>query len=377
MIRSGLQVTIVSNVYAPPIEGAYVETLSTILRLSAETPKMPLLLSTGRTKSKLRRLVEFHDIVYVSGKMLYLVPWLKKTNSSLKIVVHLHDYQFICPHSSLYNTLHRGTCENIWSAPDCTRCTQKLFWLQNRSLTNSVLNAAVSLSWREINNIPRVLRETDLFIVVSNRQLELIVENLGKYSQEFRRKTKVLYNPVDGNISYVPPSLGKIVNLAYFGGTTYIKGYEEIVRTVQNLKDPSVRLLVTRSQRGEGSSRIQFLGDLDRAERQKVLQTIWALVLPSIWEETSSYAAVEVQLQGRPVIATQLGGVRENIVEQGFTGSLVDPTEHQQFEEIIQYYKAKLIENPLAYTKRISEMSQKFFSDRTSKSYQSFLDIVA
>ncbi len=55
-----------------------------------------------------------------------------------------------------------------------------------------------------------------------------------------------------------------------------------------------------------------------------MLSTFDVLLFPSVWEENSPIVLREALLSGKPVIASNLGGVPE-IVEDGVNGLLFDP----------------------------------------------------
>jgi glycosyltransferase involved in cell wall biosynthesis len=66
------------------------------------------------------------------------------------------------------------------------------------------------------------------------------------------------------------------------------------------------------------------LGWLEADDLQRAYQEAWVLVLPSIWEEGLGMVLVEAGLMGRPVIGSNLGGIRD-IIHHGHNGFLVPP----------------------------------------------------
>jgi 1,4-alpha-glucan branching enzyme len=108
---------------------------------------------------------------------------------------------------------------------------------------------------------------------------------------------------------------------------------------------PSVRLLVA----GDGSyrkelevkvdrlglrSHVSFLGWIEAADLRSAYREAWVLVLPSILEEGLGMVLVEAGLMGRPVIGSDLGGIRD-IIQHGHNGLLVPPGNSKALAEAI------------------------------------------
>lgn len=86
--------------------------------------------------------------------------------------------------------------------------------------------------------------------------------------------------------------------------------------------------------------KIQFLGHLSNEEIPKVLQNIDIFVMPSI-NESFGVAAIEAQAMEIPVVASNIGGIPEAVLDQK-SGILINPNSTKELQESI----IKLIENP-------------------------------
>lgn len=73
-----------------------------------------------------------------------------------------------------------------------------------------------------------------------------------------------------------------------------------------------------------GDPRIRFRGAFAEGAQDDVLAGLDAVVLPSLWWETTGLVLLEALAAGRPVIASDLGGMPE-VVSHGTTGLLVPP----------------------------------------------------
>ncbi|GBC84990.1 Alpha-D-kanosaminyltransferase [bacterium HR11] len=81
-------------------------------------------------------------------------------------------------------------------------------------------------------------------------------------------------------------------------------------------------------------SRVSFLGWLKPERLQRAYAESWVLVLPSIWEEGLGMVLVEAGLMGRPVIGSDLGGIRD-IIQHGHNGLLVPPGDAERLADAI------------------------------------------
>jgi glycosyltransferase involved in cell wall biosynthesis len=75
----------------------------------------------------------------------------------------------------------------------------------------------------------------------------------------------------------------------------------------------------------EGSSNIHFVGQLPYGQLRKLYQSAVALIVPSIAFEVAALVIIESFREGTPVIARNLGGMREHVVETG--GGIVYDTD--------------------------------------------------
>ena len=68
---------------------------------------------------------------------------------------------------------------------------------------------------------------------------------------------------------------------------------------------------------------IEYLGELNHADKVELLRTSHALVFPIDWEEPFGLVMIEAMACGTPVVATRRGSVPE-VVSHGRTGLIVD-----------------------------------------------------
>ena len=132
-----------------------------------------------------------------------------------------------------------------------------------------------------------------------------------------------------------PPLSGPPV-MAYAGRLSPEKGVAALLRAFAGLKEsaPEVRLWIA----GDGpdgsslrrlaadlgiSDRVDFLGALSREALEARFDTVWAQIVPSLWDEPFGMVAIEAMMRGTAVVASDGGGLHD--IVRPDTGVLVPP----------------------------------------------------
>jgi glycosyltransferase involved in cell wall biosynthesis len=148
------------------------------------------------------------------------------------------------------------------------------------------------------------------------------------------------------------------------------KGHKYLFEAVRTLKErfPRLRLLVAGEGPQESELRelaprlgldkeIVFLGF--RRDIPQLLNTLDAFALASL-KEGLGVALLEAACAGRPIVATNVGGIPE-IIKDGETGLLVPPADSRSLAEKLAY----LIEHP-EQARRLGANARAFVRDRFS-----------
>ena len=195
-----------------------------------------------------------------------------------------------------------------------------------------------------------ILERIESFVL---RQADLVVP-MGKFTTELAlnkganpAKIVVLPFPVRwANCTRVEPITPEPCVL-FVGRLEKEKGVHILLEAMKTVlqRMPSVRLFIA----GDGSYRqalqaqaeslsltesVSFFGWLNPKELQDLYRKAWVLVLPSILEEGLRKVLVEAGLMGRPVIGSDLGGIRD-IIRHGYNGFLVPPGDAKALAEAI------------------------------------------
>ncbi|MBT7007611.1 glycosyltransferase family 4 protein [Candidatus Falkowbacteria bacterium] len=270
----------------------------------------------------------YHQLTYSVLKPLkkYKIP----------TVLTLHDYHLISPN---YNLFHKGkVCEVVKK-----HSYYKAIF--HRCVDNSFLKSiagAISSYWHWLY---RVEEKVDLFISPSN-----FLKN--KYKEfGFKGKFEVVNNVVD--LKDFEPSYPAGDYITFVGRLSEEKGLINLLKVMVHLPEINLKIAGDGPQEKElkkfvivhGLKNVEFLGYLEKAELQNVVKRSAFVVVPSIWYENYPMTAVEAMALGKPVVASDLGGLTE-IVTDGQTGLLLFPGNQKVWQSAIKklFSDKKLLE---------------------------------
>ena len=244
-----------------------------------------------------RKLVEWADVVYIPRYAYSVIPRVKELGR--RVIVHLHDYQPV----SYTSVIFHG--DNFKS--DFTRT----FYYELHQ--HGLVRALVTSPLTPINRLAREwVSQADAVVCVSNRQCEIVRERM----PEVRDKSVVIYNPLP-DIPPVRKELGDEKVLLYLGGSSFVKGFHLILKVANKLliKYKDLKILMTQIKKNESlSPNCLALGKLPYFDIIKLHKMAYALLFPSIWEETLGYVVIESMMMGTIPIAAKVGGVPEVVV---------------------------------------------------------------
>jgi glycosyltransferase involved in cell wall biosynthesis len=266
------------------------------------------------------------DLVHVHGVHRQLSPSIvaEAHRARIPVVQSLHDYHPVCPADDL---LFSGT-----SACEPTRCGPvnilpcALYHCVQNSRPKSA-PSGIEFLWRRW--VARYEPLADA-LISSNNYLQRTVRTGGYV----RRPIHVLPNAIPTPPDAGPPGEG----FACAGRLSREKGLPTLLRAVRLAGVP---MLVA----GDGPLRdtlasaappgVEFLGRLDGAGVDALLSRSRAAVVPSEWAENAPMAVLEPMALGRPVIASRMGGIPEQ-VRDGRDGILIPPGDVQALAQALR-----------------------------------------
>jgi len=335
MIRAGQDLTICTT------RRTCKESVAWLSSLGADVIQFPSnamdARQTGRYTQELARIFRANDAIYIA-KGWYSIAQIANSEGK-PVVAHSHDYHLVCPHGDLAFEKSSLTPSHIPCSPcQLLRCnigSSKTFAVEGlltppRAVVSVLLSPLKTidnfLSWGDIF---KSLSCIDHLVLVSEYSRQLLTSHIPSLTGH----CSVIYNPAI-DLGYVRPSESPVLRLGYFGGASYLKGYTFLLRSLRSIKDhlsrSQIELVAPGTQDTDFSklvrrlkleSWVRELPRLSRNEIPSLYKDLDAIVVPSVSPEPLPYVAQEAQLFGRPVLASNTGGLPE-IVEHEKTGWL-------------------------------------------------------
>lgn len=254
------------------------------------------------------------EVAHIHGIYDQLGPTVLRVLARNKIptVFTAHAYKLICPNWRLWahGAIDERCLQNPWHD----------FW--NRSVQNSYIKSFVSvLSWQMqhrgqwFNYFTKIISPSQFLI---NKHVAA-----GWSAKKFAH----LPNPilVPANVLTAPEK----DYLLFVGRLAEEKGVQILLRAAKYFSEIPIIIL------GDGTfaanaramakklklENVVFVGARSAVETAVFIQQARAVVVPSLWYENDSYVVLEAQAQGKVVIASNIGGIPEQIIS-GKTGFL-------------------------------------------------------
>lgn len=230
----------------------------------------------------------------------------------IPIVWTLHDFRQVCPNTSFLS--HGEICE---------RCLPNRFWnvLLHRCKKNSLpasLIAMLAACWERMTGIPGKI---DRFITPS-RFLA------GKVAAGGFDPSRIVAIPNFVDLADYAGGEERGYYL-YIGRLLREKGIDILIRAAASLGRGTLRIVgegpddeALRALAGRlGADNVRFDGYLSGEALRETLAGASFVVLPSRWYENLPFSIMEAFAMGKPVVATDIGGIPE-MVEDGENGFL-------------------------------------------------------
>jgi glycosyltransferase involved in cell wall biosynthesis len=237
------------------------------------------------------------------------LPLARRSPSALAL--SLHDYGLICATKRLRRK------DDVCTGPAPIKC--QLCASEHYGPTKG-LAAACGTRWFG----PRLRRQVDVFLPVSST-----VEELCRIGED--ESSTVIPN----FIGELPPPVADDPRLAelpdepfilFFGDATVDKGAWLLANAYRRLENPPPLVLVGRCYLDELTERpgIHATGPWPHELAIEALRRAMFTVTPSLWPEPFGLVALEAAAAGKPIVASDIGGLRDIVVD-GESGLLVPP----------------------------------------------------
>lgn len=269
---------------------------------------------------KKKLLVFKPDVIHLQNIFNEVSPSILLAKKNIPVLMTIHDYHLV---QAVFTQEERnGKKCKIAVCKGCLNCVglKGMIFEKVKRFIHSLL-----------------LNKIDLFIAPS-KYMQKIISESSSY------KPRLIYYGIDLTKSSKVTSKSSAL---FSGRLTKGKGVDVLLESVAPIikKVPNFRLtiagdgelkefLVRRARELHISDKVTFLGYLEREAMLECYHKCTLLVVPSTWAETFGLVCVEALSMGRPVVATNVGGIPE-IVQDGFNGYLCRPNDTKALSEAI------------------------------------------
>lgn len=265
-------------------------------------------------------IVHFGHLSHLSTRLLQIV----KNQYQLPVIFTVHDFWLFCVKGQLINQ-DNEICSGA-SAQKCHNC--------------SPYKTTVKEVQKQLTFMKTLLDSVDVFLVPSHTLRDY-------YIQQGVAEEKLIFSKYGFNtrkITYQKKHYTdtSVINFGFMGRIIPTKGIRVLTEAFKNIdSNLSIYGYVGSQKRFLKQKNIDFKGAYDNNNINQVLAGMDVLIVPSIWLENSPLVIQEAFLAGIPVIASNIGGMKE-LVTDGINGFLFEVGNAKSLQKCI----LKIANNP-------------------------------
>ncbi len=288
------------------------------LNTGSKLKALDVIYSRANKKLMEKALDEFKpDIVHINNFQRQLsssiIQPIKKRK--IPIIFTAHDLQAICPNSAM---LRNGKI--------CEECRNGKYinCLKYKCSKNSRLKSLISVLEAQYYRKHQIYEAFDYIITPSN-----FVKN--KIAEEKKNLKNIVTLPNFIDIEQSNNTGNSYENYAlYSGRLSEEKGIINLVNAFKSITSgklyiagdgPEKEKIEHIIKENKLEDRIKLLGYLNKNQMRESLEKCKFLILPSIWYENCPFSIIEALTIGKPVVASNIGGIPE-LIENGKNGYL-------------------------------------------------------
>lgn len=275
------------------------------------------------------------DIIHLQNIHAHITPSIiiEAKKNDLPVLWTLHDYKLVCPNTHFHIDSNSQICEactsfNYFNAV-LKKCKKDSIMASLMASIESYIHAIIG-----IRKIPKYFLSPSNFL-----RKKLVYRGFNP--------DKIIHLPL-----FIPDYLfkGKIGDegyFLYFGRITPIKGIRTLLDAFHTM--PEYKLLIAgsldESFRTEFFNRLptnaKYVGMRYGNDLRSLILNSRSTILPSLWYENQPFSITEAFASGKPVIASNLGGMTE-LIKHRERGFLVPPGDSVALSSAVKW----LHENP-------------------------------
>lgn len=260
------------------------------------------------------------------------------------VVVTLHDYWLMCPRGQLLNSQWQPC-----GGPESSKCAGCIGLAQRRLGSR---NGASAIEDR-MARFRDLAGSVDCFLCPSDSLRQRFLSFGGPEAKlrpwrlgHRRPTTRVRLEATGGRRE-------RALRVGFFGTMMVSKAPHVAIRAAERFDSTELELHVVgryapyhgddsyRAQIASTADNIVFHGLLDHSVASELMQTMDVIVVPSVWEENAPLVLSEAFLRRVPVVASNIGGLRE-MIRDGVDGALLPPGDVDALESCLR----ELVEDP-------------------------------
>lgn len=315
------------------------------------------------------------DIVHIQHLIFLSIGIIKTINDrGIPIIFTLHDYWLMCPRWHLLKKDFKPCDKAVTDKFDneCLDClneilnikknAKSIYTLGKRLLPSPVIeyfkkmyflslkmsnngNGIIKLKERNYK-IKNYLSRVNIFLSPS----EYVRDNFIKFGIPVE-KIKLSKNGLNAR-PFIDSQKTKSdkIRFSFIGTILPAKGLHVLINSFNEIKTNDAELKIYGKlysyigfeyylpylKKLIKNKNISFMGEFDHEEVVNIFKQIDVLVVPSIWYENSPLVIQEAFLSKTPVIASNIGGIPELVID-GVNGLLFEPQDTNDLREKIQH----------------------------------------
>ncbi len=272
-----------------------------------------------RIYRQVRELIERHrpEIVHAHAVLpdLTVSAFGACRDANVPVVQTLHNYRWLCVEGGLF--FDEAYCESCLTDGDwkgvVRRCSRK----------SLVVSSLLTLNNRLSVKSRRIFSLVDQFLAVSNFVRDVHVR--AGFPED---KVVVKYNGIPVEDDPIPVAEQPVV--VFIGRLDVAKGTKMFLKLPSKMPDVQFKVAGVGPDEREmqrhfaSASNVSLLGRIRPEEVRQIIRDAACVLVPSIVPETFGLVAAEALAAGAPVVASQIGGLKE-LVETSRGGRCVPP----------------------------------------------------
>lgn len=278
-------------------------------------------------------------------------------DANVPIVQSLHNYRFLCMNGVLF---HNGElCEECLSQGAFRGVVKRC--MQN-SLLKSFFAGLVLKAYRGNHVLDR---KVQAFIAPSEFCKKMYCQHAGIDKKKIYMKPHFVEDPG------ISQEKGEYV--LYIGALREYKGLHVLLKAWEDIKGVPLKTIgkIFSDDQCLQQDGVEFLGEKNMDETIEAIKKAICIVVPSVCYETFARVIIEAYACGKPVIASDIGAIRERVIA-GETGILVKPGDEKNLAMKVR----RFIEDPQLVGrmgKRARQVYENFY--RPDENYEQLIDI--